>query len=90
MFLIVVWSFAICTRFGFLLLSLCWSCVSQEKVSKVREVKELAVSNLQQAIEDEKKEQWRAEGRQNLFDAKRVTILPLQPRGSWRFYLVVF
>lgn len=85
MFPIVVWSFAICIQFGFLLLSLCWSCVSQEKVSKVREVKELAVSNLQQAVEDEKKEQWRAEGRQNLFDAKRVTILPSSPEAPGAF-----
>ncbi|KAK6470436.1 ATP synthase F(0) complex subunit B1 [Huso huso] len=51
--------------------------LNDEKVSKVREVKELAVSNLQQAIEDEKKEQWRAEGRQNLFDAKRNNVAML-------------
>ncbi|MGH0156145.1 UNVERIFIED_CONTAM: hypothetical protein FKN15_031193 [Acipenser sinensis] len=51
--------------------------LNDEKVSKVREVKELAVSNLQQAVEDEKKEQWRAEGRQNLFDAKRNNVAML-------------
>lgn len=51
------------------LLRLC----NQEKVAKAQEVKDLAVSNLTQAVEDEKKEQWRAEGRQMLFDAKRVS-----------------
>lgn len=45
----------------------------QEKVAKAKEVKELAMSHLTQAIEDEKKEQWRVEGRQMLFDAKRVS-----------------
>lgn len=44
----------------------------QEKVAKVQEVKDLAKTSLAQAIEDEKKEQWRAEGRSMLFDAKRV------------------
>lgn len=44
----------------------------QEKVAKAQEVKDLAMSGLAQAIEDEKKEQWRAEGRSMLFDAKRV------------------
>ncbi|XP_041084867.1 ATP synthase F(0) complex subunit B1, mitochondrial-like [Polyodon spathula] len=51
--------------------------LNDEKVAKVQEVKGLAVSNLQQAIEDEKKEQWRAEGRQNLFDAKRNNVAML-------------
>lgn len=45
----------------------------QDKVSKAQEVKDLAMSSLAQAIEDEKKEQWRAEGRSMLFDAKRVS-----------------
>lgn len=44
----------------------------QDKVAKAQEVKGLAMANLTQAIEDEKKEQWRVEGRQMLFDAKRV------------------
>ena len=44
----------------------------QDKVAKAQEVKDLAMSSLTQAIEDEKKEQWRAEGRSMLFDAKRV------------------
>lgn len=41
-------------------------------MAKVQEVKDLAMTSLAQAIEDEKKEQWRAEGRSMLFDAKRV------------------
>lgn len=44
----------------------------QEKVAKAQEVKDLAMANLTQAIKDETKEQWRVEGRQMLFDAKRV------------------
>ena len=39
---------------------------------KAQEVKDVAVVRLSQAIEEEKKEQWRAEGRSMLFDAKRV------------------
>lgn len=45
---------------------------SQEKMAKAQEVKDLAMSGLAQAIDDEKKEQWRVEGRSMLFDAKRV------------------
>jgi len=47
----------------------------QEKVAKAQEVKDIAMAGLAQAIEDEKKEQWRAEGRSMLFDAKRVSSL---------------
>lgn len=47
--------------------------IIQDKVAKAQEVKDIAISNLTQAIEDEKKEQWRAEGRSLLFDAKRVS-----------------
>lgn len=50
-----------------------WVDFFQEKVSKAQEVKDAAMSNLAQAIENEKKEQWRAEGRSLLFDAKRVS-----------------
>jgi F-type H+-transporting ATPase subunit b len=46
----------------------------QEKVQKAQEVKDLAMTSLAQAVLDEKKEQWRAEGRQMLFDAKRVSV----------------
>lgn len=41
-------------------------------MAKAQEVKDVAMASLAQAIEDEKKEQWRAEGRSLLFDAKRV------------------
>ncbi|KAI1890725.1 hypothetical protein AGOR_G00156590 [Albula goreensis] len=48
--------------------------LNEEKVAKAQEAKDLALNNLTQAIEDEKKEQWRAEGRQMLFDAKRNNV----------------
>lgn len=54
-------------------------------MAKAQEVKDLAVTNLTQAIEDEKKEQWRAEGRQMLFDAKRVSKTSLKLMISWQF-----
>lgn len=44
----------------------------QEKVAKALEVKNEAIKDLETAIEQEKKEQWRVEGRNYLFDAKRV------------------
>lgn len=53
---------------------MCSVLVLQEKVQKAQEVKDLAMTSLAQAIQDEKKEQWRAEGRQMLFDAKRVSV----------------
>ncbi len=51
----------------------CLCVCLQDKVAKAQEVKDLAMSSLAQAIEDEKKEQWRAEGRSMLFDAKKVS-----------------
>lgn len=45
----------------------------QEKVATAQEVKDIAMTSLAQAIEEEKKEQWRVEGRSMLFDAKRVS-----------------
>lgn len=41
-------------------------------MAKAQEVKDQAMASLAQGIEDEKKEQWRVEGRHVLFDAKRV------------------
>lgn len=41
-------------------------------MAKAQEVKDQAMAVLDQAIENEKKEQWRVEGRHLLFDAKRV------------------
>jgi len=51
--------------------------LNEEKVAKAQEVKDLAVTNLALAIEEEKKEQWRVEGRQMLFDAKRNNVAML-------------
>ncbi|KAM6976432.1 ATP synthase peripheral stalk subunit b, mitochondrial [Aplochiton taeniatus] len=51
--------------------------LNEEKVAKAQEVKDLAMASLAQAIEDEKKEQWRVEGRQMLFDAKKNNVAML-------------
>ncbi|XP_056629355.1 ATP synthase F(0) complex subunit B1, mitochondrial [Triplophysa dalaica] len=51
--------------------------LNEDKVAKVQEVKDLAVAHLAQAVEDEKKEQWRVEARQMLFDAKRNNVAVL-------------
>ncbi|XP_070695562.1 ATP synthase F(0) complex subunit B1, mitochondrial [Pempheris klunzingeri] len=51
--------------------------LNEEKVAKVQEVKDFAMANLTEAIETEKKEQWRAEGRGALFDAKRNNVAML-------------
>lgn len=52
---------------------MCLCVCLQDKVAKAQEVKDVAMASLAQAIEDEKKEQWRAEGRSMIFDAKRVS-----------------
>ncbi|KAJ8372811.1 hypothetical protein AAFF_G00276660 [Aldrovandia affinis] len=51
--------------------------LNEEKVAKAQEVKDVAMASLAQAIAEEKKEQWRAEGRQALFDAKRNNVANL-------------
>ncbi|XP_005987713.1 ATP synthase F(0) complex subunit B1, mitochondrial [Latimeria chalumnae] len=51
--------------------------LNEEKAAKVQEVKDVAQQSLEQAIEQEKKEQWCAEGYQYLFDAKRNNVIML-------------
>ncbi|XP_056130682.1 ATP synthase F(0) complex subunit B1, mitochondrial [Lampris incognitus] len=51
--------------------------LNEEKVAKAQEVKDHAMTIMSQAIEDEKKEQWRVEGRSMLFDAKRNNVAML-------------
>ncbi|XP_077150999.1 ATP synthase peripheral stalk subunit b, mitochondrial [Ranitomeya variabilis] len=51
--------------------------LNEEKISKAAAVKETAIKDLQSAIESEKKEQWRVDGRQYLFDAKRNNVTML-------------
>uniref|UniRef100_A0A8C6TN25 ATP synthase subunit b n=1 Tax=Neogobius melanostomus TaxID=47308 RepID=A0A8C6TN25_9GOBI len=51
--------------------------INEEKVAKAQEVKDQAIASYTQDIEDEKKEQWRVEGRSMLFDAKRNNVAML-------------
>ncbi|KAG8450899.1 hypothetical protein GDO86_003243 [Hymenochirus boettgeri] len=51
--------------------------LNEEKVAKAQTVKDSAVKNLERAVEEEKKEQWRVEGRNHLFDAKRNNVTML-------------
>ncbi|KAM9369500.1 ATP synthase peripheral stalk subunit b, mitochondrial [Phaethornis superciliosus] len=51
--------------------------LNEEKVSKALAMKNGAMKALETAIEEEKKEQWRLEGRSYLFDAKRNNIAML-------------
>ncbi|XP_036958877.1 ATP synthase F(0) complex subunit B1, mitochondrial isoform X2 [Acanthopagrus latus] len=51
--------------------------LNEDKVAKAQEVKDAAMASLAQAVEDEKKEQWRVEGRSMIFDAKRNNVAML-------------
>ncbi|XP_024149128.1 ATP synthase F(0) complex subunit B1, mitochondrial [Oryzias melastigma] len=51
--------------------------LNEDKIAKAQEVKDIAIASLTEAIEDEKKEQWRVEGRSMLFDAKRNNVAML-------------
>ncbi|XP_072536995.1 ATP synthase F(0) complex subunit B1, mitochondrial [Salminus brasiliensis] len=51
--------------------------LNAEKLAQAQDAKDSAVSSLTQAIEDEKREQWRVDGRQMLFDAKRNNVAML-------------
>ncbi|XP_062451058.1 ATP synthase F(0) complex subunit B1, mitochondrial [Rhea pennata] len=51
--------------------------LNEEKVATALTVKNDAIKDLETAIEQEKKEQWRVEGRSYLFDAKRNNIAML-------------
>ncbi|NXX77828.1 AT5F1 synthase, partial [Urocolius indicus] len=51
--------------------------LNEEKVATALTVKNEAIKYLETAIEEEKKEQWRVEGRSYLFDAKRNNVAML-------------
>lgn len=51
--------------------------LNADKVAKAQEVKDQSVTSYAQGIENEKKEQWRVEGRNILFDAKRNNVAML-------------
>ncbi|XP_005510473.1 ATP synthase F(0) complex subunit B1, mitochondrial [Columba livia] len=51
--------------------------LNEEKMAQALAVKNEAIKGLETAIEEEKKEQWRVEGRKYLFDAKRNNIAML-------------
>ncbi|XP_037540149.1 ATP synthase F(0) complex subunit B1, mitochondrial [Nematolebias whitei] len=51
--------------------------LNEEKMAQIQEMKDRSMSSLTEAIEEEKKEQWRVEGRWMLFDAKRNNVAML-------------
>uniref|UniRef100_A0A8C5LYP7 ATP synthase subunit b n=1 Tax=Leptobrachium leishanense TaxID=445787 RepID=A0A8C5LYP7_9ANUR len=48
--------------------------LNDDKLAAAQEVKDASMKGLEKAIQEEKKEQWRVEGRHYLFDAKRNTV----------------
>ncbi|XP_024915061.1 ATP synthase peripheral stalk subunit b, mitochondrial isoform X2 [Cynoglossus semilaevis] len=51
--------------------------LNDEKLAKAQVVKDLTLNSMTESIENEKKEQWRTEGRSLLFDAKRNNVAML-------------
>uniref|UniRef100_UPI00398F59C8 ATP synthase F(0) complex subunit B1, mitochondrial n=1 Tax=Pristiophorus japonicus TaxID=55135 RepID=UPI00398F59C8 len=63
--------------------------LNEDKVQKAQEVKDLAMNSLSEAIEAEKKEQWRIDGRHHLFDAKRNNVaMMLETNHRERLHMV--
>lgn len=51
--------------------------LNEEKVAMAQQAKDMGITTMSQAVETEKKEQWRVEGRHMLFDAKRNNVAML-------------
>ncbi|NXD26118.1 AT5F1 synthase, partial [Spelaeornis formosus] len=64
--------------------------LNEEKVATAQAMKNEALQTLQTAIEEEKKEQWRVEGRSYLFDAKRNNIAMLLEANYRERLLMVY
>ncbi|NXD56295.1 AT5F1 synthase, partial [Corvus moneduloides] len=64
--------------------------LNEENVATALAVKNEAIQTLQTAIEEEKKEQWRVEGRSYLFDAKRNNIAMLLEANYRERLLMVY
>ncbi|NXJ74292.1 AT5F1 synthase, partial [Trogon melanurus] len=64
--------------------------LNEEKVAKALAVKNEAIQDLESAIEQEKKEQWRVEGHHYLFDAKRNNIAMLLETNYRERLLMVY
>ncbi|KAM9785851.1 ATP synthase peripheral stalk subunit b, mitochondrial [Neosynchiropus ocellatus] len=63
--------------------------LNEDKLAEAQNAKDTAMSGLIQGIEDEKKEQWRTEGRSMLFDAKRNNVaMLLETNYRERLHLV--